>query len=692
MRFLTPKILPLNSRCNKSKIRSLGEGILCIAISGIAWGAGLSQAQAYDWAPLAGSPGGGGDVDGIGQAARFSNPSSVATDEDGNVFVADYLNHTVRKISAGGVVTTIAGKSGVAGSVNANGTAARFNHPAGVVVDRYGNVFVSDSFNHVIRKIKPNGDVTTFAGKPGVSGSVNGIGTSARFKFPRGLTVDADFNFYVADTGNHTIRKMSVDGDVYTLAGSAGKPGSTDASGSLARFNGPTGVDVDGQSNVYVADRGNHTIRKISSTGAVITFAGKANSKGALNGKGTAARFAYPSTVSLDPAGNIFVGESNDVRRVSKAGTVTTFAGTAIKSGSVDATGSAARFGVIYGVATGPNGSIYVADTLNDTIRRISSTKVVTTTAGEASERGAIDDDDTDARFDSPKGVTESGGVYYVADTENHTIRRISSSGAVTTVAGLAGNFGFEDGTGEAARFRNPTGIAADSGGNLYVADFGNHTIRKITSAGVVTTVAGSAGVAGSADGTGSASLFNHPKAITIGTGGDLFVADYDNHTIRRVTTAGVVTTLAGTALSSGYVDDTGAVARFFGPSGVSADASGNIYVADKFNNAIRKVTDAGVVTTVLDDAGDPLALQAPLSVAVDTTTNALFITESSTRVIRQVSSAGVMTIIGGSLQSPGNQAGTDDEARFYSPESIFVTSTSRLVLTNGHAIILGIP
>lgn len=691
MRFLTPQVLPNNDRSNKTKNTSFGEGMRIAVIAGFVIGVSASSALAYDWAPLAGSPGGGGDVDGTGIAARFSNPSSVATDGDGNVYVADYLNHTVRKINEDGDVTTIAGKPGVPGSANGNGAAARFNHPAGVVVDRFGDVFVSDSYNHVIRKIKPNGDVTTFAGKPGVSGSVNGIGTGARFKFPRGLTVDADFNFYVADSGNHTIRKMSVDGDVYTLAGSAGKPGSTDATGSLARFSSPTGVDVDGANNVFVADRGNHTIRKISGTGVVTTFAGKAKSMGSINGKGAAARFTNPSTVSLDAGGNMFVGESNDVRRVSKAGTVTTFAGTAIKSGSIDGTGSAARFGVIYGVATGLNGSIYVADTFNDTIRRISSSKVVTTTAGEASARGAIDDNDTDARFYSPKGVTESAGVFYVADTENHTIRRISAGGAVTTIAGLAGNFGFEDGTGEAARFRNPTGIVADSGGNIYVADFGNHTIRKITSAGVVTTVAGSAGIAGSADGTGGAALFNHPKSITIGTGGDLFVADYDNHTIRQVTTAGVVTTLVGTALSSGYTDDTGAAARFFGPSGVSADASGNIYVADKFNNAIRKVSPAGVVTTVLDDAGDALALQAPLSVAVDST-NALFITESSTRVVRQVSSTGVMTIIGGSLQSPGNQAGTDGAARFYSPESIFVTSTNRLVLTNAHAIILGIP
>ena len=239
---------------------------------------------------------------------------------------------------------------------------------------------------------------------------------------------------------------------------------------------------------------------------------------------------------------------------------------------------------------------------------------------------------------------------------------------------------------------RNPSGIAADSGGNIYVADFGNHTIRKITSAGVVTTLAGTVGVAGSADGTGSAALFNHPKALTIGSGGDLFVADYDNHTIRQVTMGGVVTTLAGTALASGYVDDTGAVARFFNPSGITADASGNIFVADKFNNSIRKVTSAGVVTTVVDDGGDPLAIQSPLSVAVDATTNSLFITEASSRVIRQVDSTGIMTIIGGSLLKPGNQAGTGADARFYSPESIFVTSGGDLVLTNAHAIILGTP
>ena len=216
----------------------------------------------------------------------------------------------------------------------------------------------------------------------------------------------------------------------------------------------------------------------------------------------------------------------------------------------------------------------------------------VTTFAGGVN--GSTDGTGADARFNSPYGVAVDGdGNVYVADTSNHTIRKITAAGVVTTLAGTAGSFGSADGTGADARFFYPYGVAVDGDGNVYVADRANHTIRKITPAGVVTTLAGAAGSSGSADGTGAVARFNYPDGVAVDGGGNVYVADTSNHTIRKITPAGVVTTLVGAATENGFSDGRGPLARLYAPYGVAVDGGGNVYVADYANHAIRKVTPA---------------------------------------------------------------------------------------------------
>ncbi|MHB8522477.1 MAG: NHL repeat-containing protein, partial [Limisphaerales bacterium] len=213
---------------------------------------------------------------------------------------------------------------------------------------------------------------------------------------------------------------------------------------------------------------------------------------------------------------------------------------------------------------------------------------VVTTLAGLAGSSGSADGAGSVARFWGPSGVgLDSAGDVYVADYWNSTIRKVTPEGVVTTLAG--GGHGSADGTGSTAWFYQPAGVAVDSAGNVYVADTWNHTIRKVTPAGVVSTLAGLAGGIGSADGTGSAARFNFPFGVAVDKATNVYVADYGNHTIRKVTPAGVVTTLGGLAGSYGSADGTGGAARFWGPSGVAVDSAGNVYVGDTFNNTIRK-------------------------------------------------------------------------------------------------------
>ena len=243
---------------------------------------------------LAGSIGGSGNIDGTGTAARFTSSGGVAVDASGNVFVADTDNHTIRKITSAGVVTTLAGTAGSYGSSDGTGAAARFQYPFGIAVDSSGNVYVTDSSNHTIRKITPAGVVTTLAGTAGSQGSNDGTGAAARFYLPKDVAVDASGNVVVADTYNHTIRKITSAGVVTTLAGTAGSFGSSDGTGVAARFKSPLGVAVDASGSVYVADTDNSTIRKITPAGAVSTLAGAAWSRGIVLG-------ALPSTLAYPP-------------------------------------------------------------------------------------------------------------------------------------------------------------------------------------------------------------------------------------------------------------------------------------------------------------------------------------------------------------------------------------------------------
>lgn len=311
------------------------------------------------------------------------------------------------------------------GSANGPRNLARFNSPAGVAVDANGVVYVADTGNHTIRKIA--GDVvSTLAGSPGLDGSANGTGGAARFFDPTGVAVDSAFNVYVADSGNHTIRKITPAGVVTTLAGAPGAAGSTNGTGGAARFKGPRAVAVDNAINVYVADTLNHTIRKIAPNGTVTTLAGLPSTSGSANGTGSAARFFHPQGVAVDNSFNV-----------------------------------------------------YVADTFNDTIRKITPSAAVSTLAGKAGVIGSSDGLAANARFFTPIGISVGiSGALFVADADNQLIRKITAAGVVRTVGGVPGAVSSANGTGSAARFNSPQGVAVDGAGRVFVGDAGNNLIR----------------------------------------------------------------------------------------------------------------------------------------------------------------------------------------------------------------------
>lgn len=363
------------------------------------------------------------------------------------------------------------------------------------------------------------------------------------------------------------------------------------------------------------------------------TVAGLAGSSGSSDGTNSSARFYYPAGIALDRAGNLYVTEilNHTVRMIQPIGTnfvVRTLAGMPGVAGSVDGTNGEARFDHPNGITVDPAGNLFVADHYNHTIRKIApigSNWVVNTVAGSAGIHDHDDGTNSIARFYSPTGITSDGvGHFFVADTANFTIREITSAGTdwvVSTLAGLALNYGFVDGINDQARFDFPFDLKVSSAGVLYVTDWGNHAIREISASGSdwnVDTIAGLSGTMGSIDGTGRKAKFNFPSGIAIDSESSLYVADQENHTLRRITRSSgrdwTVSTIGGLALEPGTADGSGSDARFNKPWGVAVDAAGLLYVADYANHTIRMgVPPWGPVPTLqIQFAGDQVVLSWP--------------------------------------------------------------------------------
>jgi len=471
--------------------------------------------------------------------------------------------NNILKITPAGVGTTLADTSAVCGMLDGAVSAPFACGPSAIAVDGAGNVYVV--FDRIL-KISPSGSVTVV---------LDTLGITSMYDRPTGIAFDGTDNIYV--TTKSAIRKVTPDGVVTVFAGDPSISGSADGNGASAKFKWIAGLATDSAGNVYVADSGSNTIRKITPNGFVTTLTGTAGFNGSVDGTGTAARFGLWYTVN---------------------------------SNYSDYTGQLGSF--YLGMATDSGGNLYVVDAGNSTVRKITPDAVVTTLAGSVGEQfGTMDGIGTAAHFRWPRGVAvdRMNNLYIVDD---NSIRKITPDAVVTTIAGTFSAIGSEDGFGVGARFNHPFDIAVDGAGNLYVTDSGNHTIRKITPTANVTTFAGGAGAPGNADGVGVAARFFLPRGLGIDSTGNLYVFDSGNYTIRKITPDGVVTTLAGAAGLAGNIDGTGAGARFSGrfsgnlllsgptSGGIATDSAGNVYVADAYNSTIRKVTPDGVVTTIV--------------------------------------------------------------------------------------------
>ncbi len=661
----------------------------------------------------------GGFLDGESDKAQFQYPRDVAVHKDGTAVVADHNNHRIRIVGLNGKVGVLSG-SGSASWLDGPGKTARFYYPSGVAIDRSNNtVYVADRTNQRIRIVGTDGKTGTLAGIS-AAGWKDGPGNQARFNNPEKLAVGPGGIVYVADTGNHRIRKVAPNGVVTTLAG--GSAGFIDGKGASARFNAPLGIDVDKLGNVFVADSGNHRLRIVLPDGSVSTLAG--SSAGYQNGQGAQARFNSPADVALSPAGYLVLSDRYNyrLRKVTISGMVTNLAGSGI-AGWQDGPGASARFQQPWGVGADPFGNILVADTNNHRIRRSSVAKTVCddgsactidscqpakgcqfaalkpgskcedgtkcTTGDLCDIKGAclgkkVNCDDgnkcTDDLCNPGSGkCTSINNSSPCNDGDMCSADKACSGGACKTIPIIAtftgsGQAGVKDGVGTSAGHYRPRGMDVDGLGIMYVVSYQHHRVRQVTPSGLVTTVAGS-GTAGFKDGPGMQARFYYPTDVAVGPANNLYIADRNNHRIRKVA-AGMVTTLAGS--NSGFADGKGTSARFTYPEGIDVDKAGNIYVADSYNNRIRRITQAGVVNTVAGSSqgyqegkGTSARFYRPGGVAVDAA-GTIYVADTNNHRIRRVQPDGTTQLLAGAGKAGFNDA-YGGAAMFYYPRDLAV-------------------
>ena len=643
-------------------IRSAPLTLLCLLLSHVIWSQGIiTTLSGTDYIF---------DREGAPAAAAPIGPVfGVALGPTGDLYLASPTQNIIFRVAAAGTLHRFAG-NGIKGfsGEGAPAGAAALNFPTGAAVALDGTIYVADFENHVVRRIRNDGVIETVAGNANaVEIGDGGAALLASLYVPTAVAIDAAGLLYIADNGNHRIRRVGLDGIIQTIAGT-GDPGYSGDGGpaTQAQLSSPQGIAVDANGNVYFSDAATHTVRLIGTDGVITTLAGT-GAPGFSGDGGPAAKalFNEPRGIALDPAGALYIADSMNhrLRRISKDGAVTTLAGTGEAGFSGD-DGPAAKAACNEpsGVTIAPNGSIYLADLANARVRRISPDGRIFTVAGNGLSKFSGDGGlSTAAVLDSPQGIGASAnGAILIADSVNNRIRRISPDGVITTIAGT-GEAGFsgDGGPASAGRLRQPQGsIVEDKEGAIYFSDRKNNRVRKVGPDGILRTVAGNGDQGFSGDG-GPATLaaLNFPADLALDASGNLYIADRQNHRIRRVQPNGVIDTVAGTG-EPGFSGDGGPArnAQFREPSGITLDAAGNLYICDFENARVRRVSPNGIIQTIAgngdhDFTGDGEATEVGINgpyKAIFDARNRLLIADVFGARIRRLDTNGLLETIAG--------------------------------------------
>ncbi|MEI6077318.1 MAG: hypothetical protein WCS94_17185 [Verrucomicrobiota bacterium] len=569
------------------------------------------------------------------------NPLGVATDNAGNFYIADTYNHRIRKVTPSGSMTTVAG-TGSSGSNGDNGsaTSAQVNTPNGVAVDGAGNIYIADSSNNRIRKVNPQGIISTIAGngRTGYSGD-GGSATSAMLSFPSTVCVDAYGNISIADWGNNRIRRLGTNGLITTVAGSGAAGFSGDGGlATNANLTFPQGVSVDKTGNLYVAE-GSQRIRKVGTNGIITTVAGRNLNDGdiALN-----ATLNSPYQAVQDGFGNFFVADSANqrIRKIDTNGIISTFAGNGIPMYSGDG-GPATSAGLYFpnAVAMDAVGNLFISDQ-SRRIRKVDTNGNIITMAGNGaytySGEGGLA---TNAGIGVPDAlILDASGNLFIASQSAFRIFKVDTNGIIKTVAGNGSPFySGEGGLATSAGIGLPGPLALDSSGNLFIAGQTAYRILKVDTNGIIKTVAGNGTPGDSGDGGAATNAqFKLPYGIAFDPPGNLYVSDPGSARIRKVGTNGVITTVAGNGIRGVPMENmVGTSAGLSIPDGLMIDAKGNLVFVDLGANRLRKVTN-------LEYADQPAFTVTNVTSTSLTDTYSVIVTSASGSVTSSVVNLGV--------------------------------------------------
>lgn len=655
----------------------------CRALIGMLAGAGLQFAQQYTISTVAGGAPPSTPV--AGAAISIGQPQRITTDASGNLFFTS-LN-CVFRLDGKGVLTLVAGNSRAGfGGDGGPATRAQLNAPRGLAVDSSGDVFIADTGNNVVREVTAAGQIQTVAGTgtPGFSGD-GGPATQALLQAPTGVAVDGSGNLYIADSGNHLVREVTTDGNINTFAGNQSAAFSGDnGAATAAGLHDPQDVALGSNGTVYIVDTGNAAIRAVTS-GTITTVAGDAAVGYAGDGGvATKATMYGPLAMAVDSSGNLYVSEfgNNVIRMVNAKGTISTVVGTGKAGFAGDgSTATKANLNLPSGVAVDSQGNIYIADTWNSRIRKVTSGNINTVAGNGVVSYSGDGGLATAAQLNGPRGVAaDAAGNLYIADSRNAVVRKASKDGAISTISGNALVY--------------PQGVAVDAAGNAYVADYQDNRVRKISPQGNVTTYAGNGSAGDSGDGGAAANAqLNAPFGVALDPAGNLYIAEFSGNRIRKVATDGSITTVAGNGIA-GYSGDGGAAiqASLDGPFSVAVDTAGNVYIADTANYRIREVTTDGSINTIAGtglpgysgDGGPASQAQivGPTGIAIDSVGDLYFV-DGNARIRKIFPSGNIITIAGTGTPGYAGDGGLALQAQLNGPASLALDAVGNVFVAD---------